>query len=122
MLHTRMPQRIHRQRTKGWRKPAGAVSICRPGPLGNPFKTALAAGLAGPEWATRRLLVDAFAAWLPAGQEPPGLPLADGPATWRRLRAALPRIVDHDVMCWCPLDQPCHGDVLLPYARRLVTL
>lgn len=24
----------------------------------------------------------------------------------------------HDLACWCPLDQPCHADVLLDYANR----
>lgn len=24
----------------------------------------------------------------------------------------------HDLMCWCPLDQPCHADVLLELANR----
>lgn len=23
----------------------------------------------------------------------------------------------HDLMCWCPLDQPCHADVLLELAN-----
>jgi hypothetical protein len=24
----------------------------------------------------------------------------------------------HDLACWCPLDQPCHADVLLELANR----
>jgi hypothetical protein len=24
----------------------------------------------------------------------------------------------HDLVCWCPLDQPCHADVLLDLANR----
>jgi hypothetical protein len=24
----------------------------------------------------------------------------------------------HDLVCWCPLDQPCHADVLLELANR----
>jgi len=32
--------RIQRRRTKGWKMPKGAISVCRPGPFGNPFKTA----------------------------------------------------------------------------------
>jgi hypothetical protein len=24
----------------------------------------------------------------------------------------------HDLACWCPLDQPCHADVLLELADR----
>lgn len=124
MLHTQMPQRIQRKRTKDWRKPDGAVSICRPGPLGNPFTidAAIAAGLADTEDAARHLVVDAFHGWLPGGQEPDELPLVDGPDTWLRFHAALPRIVDHHIMCWCAVDQLCHGDILLPYARRLVIL
>lgn len=31
------PVRIQRKRTKGWRMPEGAISVCRPGPYGNPF-------------------------------------------------------------------------------------
>lgn len=33
-----MPQRIQRKRTRGWRKPAGAVVVSRPSRWGNPFK------------------------------------------------------------------------------------
>ena len=32
------PKRIHQQRTKGWRKPNGAISVARPHKRGNPFK------------------------------------------------------------------------------------
>ena len=35
-----MPTRIQRKRTKGWRKPAGAIYVGRPSQWGNPFKTA----------------------------------------------------------------------------------
>lgn len=31
------PKRIQRKRTKGWRMPEGAVSVCRPSIWGNPF-------------------------------------------------------------------------------------
>ena len=27
------------------------------------------------------------------------------------------RLRDHDLACWCPLDQPCHADVLLEIAN-----
>jgi len=27
----------------------------------------------------------------------------------------------HDLACWCPLDQPCHGDVLLELANAAPT-
>jgi len=28
----------------------------------------------------------------------------------------------HDLACWCPLDQPCHADVLLELANAPVAL
>ena len=27
-------------------------------------------------------------------------------------------LAGHDLMCWCPLDQPCHADVLLELANQ----
>ncbi|MCX5070846.1 DUF4326 domain-containing protein [Micromonospora lupini] len=124
MLHTQIPQRIQRKRIRGWKKPSGTVDITRPGPLGNPFtlQAILAAGLADTRPAAQQMAVDAFAEWVPGGQEPDRLPLVDGQAKWKRLRAALPRIVGHNIMCFCGVDQPCHGDVLLPHARGLVLL
>ncbi|MBN7571273.1 DUF4326 domain-containing protein [Mycobacteroides abscessus] len=28
-----------------------------------------------------------------------------------------PLLAGHDLVCWCPLDQPCHADVLLEIAN-----
>ena len=36
----RQPVRIQLRRTKGWRMPASAVKVCRPGKWGNPYKVA----------------------------------------------------------------------------------
>lgn len=30
----------------------------------------------------------------------------------------LPELRGHDLCCWCPLDQPCHADVLLELANE----
>lgn len=36
-----------------------------------------------------------------------------------RLRvAAETELRGKDLVCWCPLDQPCHADVLLEVANR----
>ena len=32
--------------------------------------------------------------------------------------AALDQLRGRDLACWCPLDQPCHADVLLEVANR----
>ena len=43
---------------------------------------------------------------------------------WYALWIVAPRSIDPDVLrgkdlaCWCPLDQPCHADVLLELANR----
>ena len=31
---------------------------------------------------------------------------------------AVADLAGHDLMCWCPLDRPCHADVLLELANR----
>ena len=33
-------------------------------------------------------------------------------------RPDLERLRGRDLACWCPLDQPCHADVLLEWANR----
>ena len=37
-----MPKRIQLKRTKGWRKPEGAVVVSRPSRWGNPFAIGMA--------------------------------------------------------------------------------
>lgn len=101
------PKRIQLRRTKGWRKPEGAVVVARPSKWGNPF-------VVGDSWtapnggrvvvADRAMATGMFAAHV---------------LTWRppmveRVRAAL---AGRDLACWCPLDQPCHADVLLEIAN-----
>jgi hypothetical protein len=31
--------------------------------------------------------------------------------------ASLPELRGRDLACWCPLDEPCHADVLLEVAN-----
>ncbi|MFA4050644.1 DUF4326 domain-containing protein [Mycobacteroides chelonae] len=41
-----MPERIQLHRTKGWRKPEGAIVVSRPSRWGNPFRIGSPSGLA----------------------------------------------------------------------------
>jgi hypothetical protein len=99
-----MPERIQRQRTKGWRMPEGAVYVGRPSLWGN------------------RWMVTAGA---PLREAAPVLVEAYWEAIWRSLRVEgvgalrswLAPLRGHDLACWCPLDQPCHADVLLELAN-----
>ncbi|MBI3962590.1 MAG: DUF4326 domain-containing protein [Deinococcus sp.] len=38
-------------------------------------------------------------------------------ATQKRSENLIPLLGGHDLACWCPLDQPCHADVLLEIAN-----
>lgn len=106
-----MSQRIQLRRTKGWVKPEGAVIVARPSKWGNPFtfKAAESAGY------TRKGAVSAFEDWLS------GNPWACGSDTYEARRQAildsLHELRGRDLACWCPLDQPCHADVLLRLAN-----
>jgi len=102
------PKRIQRKRTKGWRMPEGAVYVGRPTKWGNPFS------------------VGSFGFRLPNGgavfYRGDGAPRAAVVELYRRW--VVPKLPDltplrgHDLACWCPLDQPCHADVLLELANR----
>ena len=82
------PRRVRLQRTKGWRKPPDAVVVARPSRWGNPF-TAEDAG-------SRAAALVAF----------------------RTRLAGPPELRGRDLACWCPLEGPCHADVLLEIANR----
>lgn len=88
-----MPKRIQMKRTKGWRKPEGAVYVGRPTKWGNSFVV----GKDGIH--SRAVAVQCFDSW----------------ARMTNLDAS--ELRGKDLACWCPLDQPCHADVLLELAN-----
>lgn len=128
------PQRIQLRRTKGWRKPEGAIVVSRPSKWGNPFRVSVKEVnghrrikhvylLNGPggvnmrtpdktqavQWAVnlfRECIVNP-------------LPGVDVPTIADIQR----ELAGHDLACWCPLDgQPCHGSILLELANsRLIS-
>ncbi len=89
------PRRIRLSRAKGWRKPAGAVTVARPTRWGNPFPAADGG---------RAAAVAAHRAWILAR-----------PDLVAEAREALR---GRDLACWCPLDGPCHADTLLELANQ----
>jgi hypothetical protein len=109
-----MPQRIQRKRTKGWRMPEGAVSVCRPGRWGNIFEIG----------STGWIPVDDSGVWSKDQHEPltreqaikcfehlARFSLREEPDRFEELRGK-------NLACWCPLDLPCHADVLLELANQ----
>ena len=98
-----MPERIRLRRTAGWHKPAGVVVVARPTRWGNPFR--VAAGTSVPD---RETAVARFREFVRGDYGPTQYPSAE------EIRAEL---AGRDLACWCPLDGPCHADVLLEIAN-----
>jgi hypothetical protein len=130
-----MPERIQRKRTKGWKKPEGAVYVGRGSRYGNPFK--IGAGhrtrgmLDSPSPIDGPYLPGVYATRDVMGNEVTyeAKPVADAAEAidlfkrhysdnWKWLFPNLARdLRGRDLMCWCPIDQPCHADVLLEIAN-----
>ena len=109
-----MAERIQRQRTKGWRMPPGAVYVGRPTAWGNPWSLSSyrREWVDSDEAELRRMLVSDYRNLIIGRFDR----LDDCPPRPRidEIRKALR---GKDLVCWCPLDQPCHADVLLELAN-----
>lgn len=111
-----MPKRIQLSRTRGWRKPPGAVVVARPTKWGNPFSLTTYR-TQHPELSDeqlRGLIVADFRKMLEDRRTGTAMPPSRYP-TDDEIRTAL---AGRDLACWCPLTQPCHADVLLDLANR----
>lgn len=125
-----MPVRIQRRRTKGWTTPLcscgcgqRAIYVGRPTKWGNPF-VPVPIGGAPYRWT----VVDDN-----------GVDYREPPHGWMHRESAVLKAVNlyyadvkgklapypplselcgHDLACWCPLDSPCHADVLLRLANQ----
>ena len=111
-----MPVRIQRKRTKGWRMPPNTVYVGRPGIYGNPFTV----WMHPPDIRTPQLIVDDFREWWDGRGWLSGTLFFPDRMGW--LMGAMFQTQPHplrgkDLACWCPLDQPCHADVLLEIAN-----
>ena len=99
---TKSPVRVQLKRTKGWRKPEGCIVVSRPSRWGNPFKIGEWVQADDPRWRVIESL-DLYFEFI-----------VNSPALWLTARDEL---AGHDLCCVCPLDQPCHADVLLELAN-----
>ena len=90
-----MAKRLLRSRRRGVRLPDGVVVVTRPTKWGNPYPLAL-----GRSQAVCRYRTDLLAGRLDI--------------TVEQVREELR---GRDLACYCPLDEPCHADVLLEIAN-----
>jgi hypothetical protein len=106
------PVRIQRKRTKGWKMPEGAVYVGRPTKWGNPFiVSSLGAMNAYRDYTNN---VDLWTEWPCVDSETAVRAYREMVAPYRDLS----KLRGKDLACWCPLDQPCHADVLLELANQ----
>lgn len=135
-----IPRRIRLSRAKGWRKPADAVVVARPTKWGNPWRVGNPGTFWLPNWPVKDQplgcaldaadAVTLFRNMLTGGPDPVSAAL---PETFHRvgrigcrnaIRAHAAAIIHdshelrgRDLACWCPLDAPCHAQVLLELAN-----
>lgn len=130
------PQRIQRKRTKGWKMPPGAVYVGRPTEWGNPFvnlqdityyysERRAKQGLSPLVYCCHKSTKDAVQLYEEGIKSPAKLGRFiggyDGQILNRyfsHIRNNLYLLMDHDLACWCALDEPCHADVLLKLANQ----
>lgn len=94
--------------------PEGAVYVGRPTRWGNPFPVGSVVNIVGQDGeygeaygtVTLDLSIAAYRLW------------AEEQMAWSTRDDFLDPIKGRDLACWCPLDQPCHADVLLELANR----
>jgi hypothetical protein len=101
-----MPKRIQRKRTKDWKMPDNAVYVGRPSRWGNDNKVGDPYPFTEGHPCTLEDVI-----WLYEVD----MRTMD---TIGGLDAFLAPLRGKDLACWCPLDQPCHADVLLKLANR----
>lgn len=108
--------RYRRSRAKGWKMPARAIYVGRPTKWGNPYYPGCGIGYAFFDQQMRPCTHDVSdprvqVAWFRQT-------LSDmakyQPDEFEEFIAPLR---GRDLVCWCPLDCPCHADVLIELAN-----
>ena len=103
-----MNQRVQLKRTKGWRMPANTVKVDRTTRWGNPFRM----GRDG----DRAQCVRLFERLLQNDAPLAGYPVEEQSLLLEQVHAHLHELQGKDLACWCPLNGPCHAEVLLHHA------
>lgn len=126
------PVRVQRKRTRGWKMPANTVYVGRPGPFGNPFYSRPDAGprsFSFEVWLFRRWIYKALGLTIFEKRETVELKdfmekmatpydVRRNAANAEKIIKILPLLRGKNLACWCPLDQPCHADILLELANK----
>ncbi len=99
-----MPERIRLSRKKGWRLPPNTVVVSRPSKWGNPYQ------VKDGDRATAVRCYRKEIEWYLSGK-------GCSEKQTEIVKEGLDFLRGKNLACWCPLDQPCHADVLLNLAN-----
>jgi hypothetical protein len=77
---------------------------------------AIEIGYATDEADARGFVVECFRDWLTHGERGEWW-FGNGAEQHAWMAAHLPELRGYDLACWCPVDGPCHGNVLLEVAN-----
>src|SRR5687767_6545562 len=106
-----MSERIQLSRRKGWRMPPNTVKVDRTTKWGNPCIV----GQHGTREECVRWFELALGGYIVLGhkKDADGW-LADKLMAYRKMASRNQRFLRaKNLACWCPLDAPCHADILL---------
>lgn len=122
------PRRVQLRRTKGWRMPENTAKVARPTKWGNPYRVGHAT------FAPQLVLAKDHGVLMPAPKYIESTEMAvrmleilihsnvEDPLSFLPAYPALEEIRAElrgkNLACLCPLDQPCHADVLLELANK----
>lgn len=111
-----IPIRVQRKRVKGYRMPPNTISVARPGRWGNPYHV-VPCGEKSFSVIYKSDGLELMIAW--ALPEDMALQLAiDRFEEGVNIEAAIKQLKGKNLSCFCPLDKPCHADVLLKIANE----
>lgn len=100
-----MPDRIQLSRKKGWKTPENTVIVSRPSFWGNPYQAK------NGDRASAVRCYKMELEWYLHGR-------GASAEQKKKVKDGLAFLRGKNLACWCPLDQPCHADVLLDFANR----
>lgn len=101
-----MPERIQRQRTRGWKMPPNTVYVGRPSKWGNPYRVGQPDPMLAGNVMTASDALRMYEWYLEAN------PVLQA--------EAIMLLHGKDLACWCKPGEPCHADVLLRLANNRV--
>ena len=97
------PIRVQRKRTKGWKMPENTVYVGRPTKYGNPFVVGVAEPFSN-LIITNEIALSRFKYFFYALSK-------------RDKTKIIENLKGKNLACFCPLDKPCHADILLEVAN-----